>query len=464
MNGPATGKLARHRADPGSTGSGSIRYESIAMSNSSLTRAVENAPQESAPAEVPASWSPGAGSVGRYLIRPRQVAAQSLALADRRFDRPSREKQIREVIEFRQTDPVSKELTNRLRLLRHANVLTPDETINPITGVRAVEMDADEAQRFAEQLPEVVVFKDEPIDLIKPARDENTRTNKLRKKDCWHLRSIGLDAARKKRFNGDGTGVVVAVLDSGVDGQHPEIKHAVRGGITFGDPDAPPQPQHPVTDTSGHGTHVAGLLCGKTVGVAPGARIDSVVMMPNGRGTLFDIVRALEWVAQRTSVHIVNISAGIPGFVDGMQLVMADVLAVSVLPVVAVGNEGVNLTRSPGNYPTVVSVGAVGREHGVWGGSSGSAIVFDHHQYVVPSLVAPGEGVYSSVPGGAYEAWTGTSLAAPIVSGVAALILQKKPRIHVIELKDLLLTTCQDLKLKPVRQGEGLVQITGALK
>jgi subtilisin family serine protease len=90
-------------------------------------------------------------------------------------------------------------------------------------------------------------------------------------------------------------------------------------------------------------------------------------------------------------------------------------------------------------------------------------IVADNHRYEVPDLVAPGEGVYSSVIGGGYEAWDGTSMATPVVSGVAALILEKYPKIRVTDLVEELLTTCKDLKQNADRQGKGLVQVKAAV-
>jgi subtilisin family serine protease len=87
----------------------------------------------------------------------------------------------------------------------------------------------------------------------------------------------------------------------------------------------------------------------------------------------------------------------------------------------------------------------------------------NNHRYHVPDLVAPGEGVYSSVVGGGYEAWDGTSMATPIVSAVAALVLERHPNITLGQLEEELLTTCRDLKLADDRQGKGLIQVKAAL-
>jgi subtilisin family serine protease len=208
---------------------------------------------------------------------------------------------------------------------------------------------------------------------------------------------------------------------------------------------------------------VAGLICGKTVGVAPGTKVTSGVMIPGGRGNLSDFILALEWAAALPEVQIVNLSAGIPGYLPEMQAVVGDLLAVGILPVFAVGNEGRNRTRSPGNYIEPLSVGATDRRNRVAGFSGGGVLIADNHQYTVPDLVAPGAGVYSSVVGGGYEAWDGTSMATPIVTGVAALILEKRPNLTVTDLVDELLDTCRDLGAPPERQGKGLVQVKAAV-
>jgi len=186
-------------------------------------------------------------------------------------------------------------------------------------------------------------------------------------------------------------------------------------------------------------------------------------MIPNRRGRISDFVLALEWVATQPEVQIVNMSAGIPGYLPEMREFVANLMAVGVLLVCATGNEGRNRTRSPGNYIEPVSVGATNRRNRVAGFSSGGTLIADNHQYVVPDLVAPGDDVYSSVMGGGYEAWDGTSMATPIVSGVAALILEKYPGITIDDLVEELLSTCQDLGQPADRQGEGLVQVQAAL-
>jgi len=188
-------------------------------------------------------------------------------------------------------------------------------------------------------------------------------------------------------------------------------------------------------------------------------------MIPNGRGTIADFIAALEWAGSRTDIQIVNVSAGLQGYVDQelLRVAIADLRAAGVLPIVAVGNEGWNRTRSPGNYSEVISVGAADDAGKIPAFSGSGTIVAGYHQYTVPTLVAPGKGIWSSVMGGSYEPWAGTSMAAPIVSGVAALVLEKYPTLELLEIEEQLRLTCKALRADAARQGAGLVQVAAAV-
>jgi subtilisin family serine protease len=375
--------------------------------------------------------------------------------------------QIDEIFSLRMQDPVQHEIYRWVADAQNREVkrITESEGDTRITGTTIVEMPDEEAERMRQELPDVVVLRNGPIELIQPRRAVTAarRKERISARHLWHLDAIGLEKAREQGFEGSGAGVTVAVLDTGVDATHPQLDARVTGAYTFDVPQWEAVPMTPSQDTDGHGTHVAGLVCGKKVGVAPGANVLSGVMIPNGRGSIADMVLALEWVGAQPEVQIVNMSAGVPGYVTEMREIVADLMAAGVLLVCATGNEGRNRTRSPGNYIEPVSVGATNHRNRVAGFSSGGTLIADNHQYAVPDLVAPGDDVYSSVMGGGYEAWDGTSMATPIVSGVAALILENYPAITLADLVEELLSTCQDLGLPADRQGAGLVQVQAAL-
>lgn len=401
-----------------------------------------------------------------YIVRQKSnMTVNSVALHSRSLTAESRPVQIAEVLSLWKASPVAQEVLKWITDSQGRGVkqISKEEDFVQITGTTIVDMPDEEAERMRRELPDVFVLRDRPIELIRPRRNVTAARKRISADDLWHLHAIGLKAAREQGFAVSGVGVTIAVLDTGIDPTHPELEGRVAGAYTFDVSRQEAQSMEPSRDTDGHGTHVAGLICGKRVGVAPGAEVLSGVMIPGGRGNLSDFIFALGWAAKRPEVQIANISAGICGYLPEMHGVVAYLMAFGVLPVCASGNEGRNRTRSPGNYVEVVKVGATNRENRVAGFSSGGILVTDYHQYTVPDLVAPGDGVYSSVMGGGYEAWGGTSMAAPIVSGVAALILEKYPGITVGDLVEELLSSCIDLGCSADRQGAGLVQVKVAL-
>lgn len=160
------------------------------------------------------------------------------------------------------------------------------------------------------------------------------------------------------------------------------------------------------------------------------------------------------------SVNIINISAGFRGFHEPLAELMLSIREVGVLPVVAVGNDGFDVARSPGNCHAVVSVGAINSAKVVTLFSGNGAYNYKMQEYKVPRVVAPGAKVYSCVPSGGYEAWDGTSMAAPIVAASAALIISKYENITVPGLVSLLYEKCERLRAVPDhRQGYGLVKV-----
>ncbi len=260
-----------------------------------------------------------------------------------------------------------------------------------------------------------------------------------------------------------GKNVKIAVLDTGINPHHPEVEGKIAEAYLFdlqrgiieeidvGDTE----------DTEGHGTHVAGLICGHNIGVAPEAELISVTMFPDGRGSIANFIAAFSWLRDRDDVRIVNISAGLPEaeYLPTMSNEINSLLALGILPICAIGNEGRNKTCTPGNCVEVILVGASDRNNEIAGFSGNGSMLVDNQSYDVPSLVAPGEAVYSCVMGGGYEAWSGTSMAAPIVSGVAALIIEEDPSISVYGLREELLKRCRLLEsVELARQGKGLIQ------
>lgn len=391
----------------------------------------------------------------RYIVRPRSVHAP-VSLSSTTLTSDARFAQFKNIVELRTHDPAIQALTRWID-----KTLAPKMSknqFNPVTGTMVLDMEQDDAERLKRDFdPPPLVIPDQYIDLIQPGLATNGSGVDI--SNLWHLDAIGLSAARGSGFSGTGEGVTVAVLDTGIQAGHVEFSGKSIDMVTFDVNSWRHWKTQPSMDTTGHGTHVAGLLAGNNVGVAPGVSLVNAMMIPNGRGQLSDFVLSLEWAASQPEISIVNLSAGIRGFVDGMEEIVEGLLDVGVLPVVAVGNEGRNRTRSPGNYRSVLSVGACDENGAVPSFSSSGTLTVDNHNYQVPVLVAPGKAVISCVMGGGYEAWSGTSMATPIVSAIAALILESHPLISILDLIDSIFDKCSKLNVVAERQGAGRAQV-----
>jgi len=406
-----------------------------------------------------------------YIIRPKTTLAVSrLDLISRKFTPESRQKQVQEVINLQKEDPSQQDI------LKWAKEVQNKETIqvltNPnkpgVTGTTIVKtLSASADEQILKDLPRDCVLVDQPVELIQPnkAKQSFKREEDLQQNDLWHLSAIGLETLRTGGLDASGKGVGIAVLDTGVDGSHPALRGKIAGAYEFDVSQWQARKTQSSLDTDGHGTHVAGLICGEKIGVAPEATVLSGVMIPKGRGTLSNFILGLEWAASNPDIQIVNISAGLLGYWPELEEAAAGLLTVGVLPICAVGNEGRDKTRSPGNYRDVISVGASNKNNAVAGFSSSGTLTVNNHGYTVPDLVAPGEAVYSSVVKGGYEAWDGTSMAAPIVSGIASLILERYNDIEILNLREKLFLWCQKLaQFTDKRQGHGLIQVDISIK
>ena len=397
-----------------------------------------------------------------YIVRPKTTLLGRFPdLAARKITAEKREAEIQEVIKLWQEDTTYQNIRSWLEDAkgREVSPVSVSPSYPTITGAIAIEMSEAEADRLRRDVDNIVILENEPLELIPPIQDSTTAKMKLAAEDVWHLEAISKSKTQKT-----GKNVTIAVFDTGIEAKHPELQGKVSASYSLKFKGNIGQLQiEPTTDedTDGHGTHVAGLICGNTVGVAPEAQLINVVMIPKRRGDLLYFTTALEWLQNRPDVRIVNISAGIQGYKQEMSDTIDNLLALGILPICAIGNEGRNKTRTPGNCQKSLSVGATNRKGKVAGFSSSSTMVVDNHLYNVPSLVAPGEAIYSSVMAGGYEAWDGTSMATPIVSGVAALIIEEEPSISVDDLREALLDRCRNLGggVELERQGRGIIQV-----
>ncbi|MFM7224624.1 MAG: S8 family serine peptidase, partial [Actinomycetota bacterium] len=220
-----------------------------------------------------------------------------------------------------------------------------------------------------------------------------------------------------------GAGVVVAVLDSGVDFDHPDLRgRIITPGLNLLGPGG-------ARDDRGHGTMVAGIIAANRdngrgiAGIAPEARILPVkVLDRTGAGNDVDIATGIAWAVDR-GADIINLSLGGPGDSPLLAAAVANARAKGVVVVAAAGNGGQALVEVPAAIPGVIAVSATGNAGGLAAFSSYGPEI---------AVAAPGVRITSTDLGrptgaDAYAIESGTSFAAPIVAGVAALVWGRSP-------------------------------------
>ncbi|GGR33196.1 S8 family serine peptidase [Streptomyces griseomycini] len=275
----------------------------------------------------------------------------------------------------------------------------------------------------------------------------------------------------------DGKGVKIAVLDTGVDTTHPDLKGQVTASKNF---TAAPN----AGDKVGHGTHVAATAAGtgaksggKYKGVAPGARIlNGKVLDDSGSGDDSGILAGMEWAAAQ-GADIVNMSlgGGDTAEVDPLEAAVNKLSAEKgILFAIAAGNSGPQSVNSPGSADAALTVGAVDGKDGLADFSSTGPRVGDGA--IKPDVTAPGVDITAASAKGndiaaevgekpaGYMTISGTSMATPHVAGAAALLKQQHPEWSHAELKGALTGSTKGGKYTPFEQGSGRIQVDKAVK
>ncbi|WP_299739240.1 S8 family serine peptidase [uncultured Rossellomorea sp.] len=269
----------------------------------------------------------------------------------------------------------------------------------------------------------------------------------------------------------DGSGTTVAVLDSGIDPDHPDFEGKLKESKSF-------VQGEDILDYNSHGTHVASTVLGtgaasdgKMKGVAPGADlIVGKVLANNGTGLNSWIIDGMEWASERADV--VNMSLGSREPSDGSDPMSQALNELSeekgTLFVVAAGNRGGESTiGSPGAAEHALTVGAVTKTDQLAGFSSRGPRIGD--KGLKPDVSAPGVGIvaarsqYMSNGEGFYTSKNGTSMATPHVAGAAAILKQQNPDWKGTQLKEALMSTTEKLNYKPYEVGTGQLDIPAAL-
>ena len=337
-----------------------------------------------------------------------------------------------------------------------------------IANCLAMTLTPEEIQQLNEH-PEVIEVVKNTILSIPPLKSEATGIPDDAG-DLWNHSIIGVDTARV--FGLDGTGIRIGHLDTGINPDHPEF-----GGklIAWAEFDAEGEKVESLPYEShylGHGTHVASVMVGETTGVAPGADLISALVLPDGCGTLEQVLSGMQWILDPDNdpetddgAQIVNMSWGMAETSPVLNEGVANMIDAGVLPVCAIGNSGAGLTYSPANVPAAVGVGAVDETDSVASFSGGGIVWWDGSYVIKPDITAPGVSILGLGVDGEYQSLSGTSLAAPHVAGVAALLLQYNSELSLFQMKRFLLRTSLDLgkQGQDGRYGHGRLDLSSAL-
>jgi subtilisin len=264
-----------------------------------------------------------------------------------------------------------------------------------------------------------------------------------------------------------GDGIKVAIIDTGIDWNHPDLAANYKGGYDFANDDADPM------DDNGHGTHVAGIVAASdnnngVIGVAPKAYLYAVkVLNSSGSGTEDDIAAGIQWCIDN-GIQIISMSLGyryysLPWWPQPLLVKQACDAAYNsgLLVVAAAGNDGSRSVRDtvgyPARYDSVIAVGATdSSDKRPYWSSTGPAV----------ELAAPGVSINSTYWDDTYATMSGTSMACPMVTGTAALVWRAYPSYTNVQVRERLKNTAKDLDLsKPQPDwqfGFGLVDAEAA--
>jgi serine protease AprX len=318
--------------------------------------------------------------------------------------------------------------------------------------IASVEITPKTLQALAERPEVLAILPNQKIHLITPREVDYKTLSRQEHKDelTWGLKRLGIPEIWKTTRGKD---INVAVLDTGVYGDHAALAGRVKDFVVI-DPLGRRISAKPAFDCGTHGTHVCGTIAGgKTpegvaIGVAPEANLLVAGVLVGG-ATVQTLLEGISWAVER-GADIINMSLGFT-YYEPLFAQVLDILVdqYGVLPVVAIGNENHGNCSSPGNAFSAFSVGAAEKMSGnkleVAFFSSGASLVFPGVEpnalVTKPDVVAPGVQVFSCIPpekrpSGIYEYsyMDGTSMAAPHVSGVAALLMAAYPEAPISEI------------------------------
>ncbi|NOJ69108.1 S8 family peptidase [Paenibacillus alvei] len=261
----------------------------------------------------------------------------------------------------------------------------------------------------------------------------------------WGIKRIQVPPVWKKS---QGKSIKVAIVDTGIS-THPDLQ--IAGGVNT------IHKGSPYKDDNGHGTHVAGIVAalgknGMQYGVAPEVKLYAVkVLDKNGDGYVSDIVEGLEWCI-RNKMDVINMSLGLNGASASLRTMVKRAHRNGIVIVSSAGNEGKSSKKidQPASYPEVIAVAATDKKNRIASFSSRGRGI---------DVAAPGSDIVSTSNKKGFVANSGTSMAAPHVSGTVALLLAHNRKISPAHVRKLLINHARPLKgYSRISQGFGLIQ------
>ena len=300
------------------------------------------------------------------------------------------------------------------------NDVAQDELINRVGGVKTKNLDLigakavylpPRAEAVLARQPGVLRIDDDMVveALIRGGTAAKPTPTQPSEISPWGVNRIDADLVW-----GITTGdpIRVAIVDTGIDVKHPDLIDNLKSGVST------VQYTTSYNDDNGHGTHVAGIAAAvdNTIGViGVGPQIDLYavkVLDRRGSGYLSDVIEGLGWAIQN-GMQVVNMSLGTASDVQSFHDAVAEVYAAGITQVAAAGNTG-EAVIYPAAYPEVIAVSATDNTDTIAPWSSRGPQI---------DLAAPGVSIYSTYKGSTYKTLSGTSMAAPHVTGAAALVL-----------------------------------------
>lgn len=278
----------------------------------------------------------------------------------------------------------------------------------------------------------------------------------------WGIDRIEADLAWEKT---EGSKIKVAILDTGIDLGHPDLRKNIKGNINI------IKPGKRAKDDNGHGTHIAGVIAAVNndigvIGTGPKIHLYAVkILDKKGRGWLSDLIEGLDWCIDN-EMQVVNMCFGSTFDNQSFHDAIIGAYQAGITLVASAGNNGEygGVIEYPAKYAETIAVSAVD-QYGNFAYFSSFGPEID--------LTAPGVDIKSTYKKGSYEIMSGTSMSAPHVTGVVALILKTKvkkydfdgdKRWDPYEIKIKLTETAEALGLDPDKQGAGLVRADFAVR